>query len=104
MDTGWYIQPSRYRNQRVDVRLESHGKKGSERWKATNSSVSLEIEREEVTGKRVHLRRSSGGKGNATPDEQVDVRHYGLVFPWGVWRVYFGVFCVVSKGKAARRL
>lgn len=94
MDTRWYIQPSRYRNQRVDVRLESHGKKGSERWKATNTSVSLEIEREEVTEKRVHLRRSSGGKGNATPDEQVDVRYYRLVFPWGMasvfWRILGG--------------
>lgn len=49
------------------------------------------------------LQKKFGGKGNATPDEQVDVRYYGLVFPWA-WRVYFGVLCVVSKGNAARRL
>jgi hypothetical protein len=88
----------------VDVRFESHARKGSERWKATNSRISIEIEGEEVVEKKVHQRRKPEEKGNATPDQQwMVVRHYGLACP-GARRVYFGVFYADSKGKAARRL
>jgi hypothetical protein len=60
----------------------NHTAKGSERRKGHQQQGISRDQEKGDDGEEGASAEKFGGKGNATLDEQVDVRHYGLAFPW----------------------